>query len=329
MSAGNNLFGAYDIRGIYGQSLNESFARALGSAYGQWLSQDKKARIVVGHDSRSHSPSLAEALIDGLLKAGHDVVSIGVASTPMVAWYGATFGFDGSVSVTASHLAKEFNGFKLYKGAAVPIGSRNGLKEIEQIYRSLAESNGNGKAPSAKPRPQGRLTSETGYPAYIEFLSRLFAVQRKLKVAIDVGHGAAAPEIALLIERISQVEFFPIALNADGRFPMRSPNPLDDGALNQLRQVVLEEGCDFGVAFDGDADRSIFVDESGNMVETDLMIGLVGGSLIEQQRRGPVPTLIDLASPAMTLDQRFDGFADRSSRLGFDLGPGRASIATQ
>ncbi|HEY9785956.1 MAG TPA: hypothetical protein V6D17_11180, partial [Candidatus Obscuribacterales bacterium] len=116
----------------------------------------------------------------------------------------------------------------------------------------------------------------------------LFAVQRKLKVAIDVGHGAAAPEIALLIERISHVEFFPIACNADGRFPMRSPNPLDDGALNQLRQVVLEEGCDFGVAFDGDADRSIFVDESGNMVETDLMIGLVGGSLIERNGGGTV-----------------------------------------
>src|SRR5262249_41580115 len=141
------LFGAYDIRGIYGQSLNETFARSLGRAFGQFLSCHKKLRILVGHDSRSHSPSLAEALIEGLRDSGHDVVSIGIASTPMIAWYGASSGFDGSVSVTASHLAKEFNGFKLYQGQAVPIGSRNGLKQVEEILNALPGVNGNGRQP--------------------------------------------------------------------------------------------------------------------------------------------------------------------------------------
>lgn len=286
MSAAHKLFGAYDIRGIYGEALNESFAELLGNAFGKYISPDRQARILVGYDSRTHSPSLADALTRGLVAEGHEVVLLGIASTPMVSWYGAIHGFDASISVTASHLAKDFNGFKIYRGQAEPVGSRNGLREIEQMLQSIKEKrNGNGHVREAR---AGKATRISGYEVYAEFLRGLMNPSRPMKVAIDVGHGAAAPEIAELILDTPNIDFLVIAGDADGTFPSRSPNPLDEGALAALSQLVVAEKCDFGVALDGDADRAIFVDDRGEMIETDLMIGLVGGDLVKRSGGGAV-----------------------------------------
>lgn len=279
MGAGNKLFGAYDIRGIYGPMLNADFAFKLGRAYGRFLSTTERLKVLVGHDSRSHSPILADALTAGLSAAGHDVYTLGVASTPMVAWYGASHDFDGSIAVTASHLNKEFNGFKLYRGKANPIGALNGLIEIENILNTLPPVNG------TKP---GEVTKIDGYSEYVQFLNTLLKPARKLKIAVDVGHGAAAPEITALLKICTSVELVPLSCTVDGDFPARSPNPLDAGALDYISKTILEQNCDFGVAFDGDADRAIFVNERGNMIETDLMIGVVGAGLIERAGGGAV-----------------------------------------
>lgn len=279
MGSGNKLFGAYDIRGTYGQALNEDFAFKLGRAFGRFLSPTERLRVLVGHDSRTHSPGLADALSSGLTAAGHDVVSLSIASTPMIAWYGATNGFDASVAVTASHLGKQHNGFKIYTGKANPIGAINGLREIEQILNELEPVNG---------KKPGTVSKVDGVAQYIEFLTSLLCPQRRLKVAIDVGHGAAAPEVTQLLKTCTSVDFVALACDADGEFPSRSPNPLDDGALAALSKTVIDEKCDFGVAFDGDADRAIFVDENGVMIGTDLMIGVVGAHLIENKGKGTV-----------------------------------------
>lgn len=311
MSAGHKLFGAYDIRGIYGDSLDESFAFLLGKAFGRYLSPYARSRILVGHDSRSHSPSLAQALVDGLTSEGHDVVTLGVASTPLVTWYGAHHGFDASVSVTASHLAGQFNGFKLYRGQAEPIGAKNGLREIESILLSLKEQEGHDEGNSARSgnedtnengsgdllvaeKGRGAVTAITAYATYIDFLLAMLNPERRLRIAIDVGHGAAAPEIGQLRAASTKADLFVIADTVDGTFPSRSPNPLDEGALDALKSVVTESRCDFGVAFDGDADRAIFLDETGRMIETDLIIGIVGGNLVKRAGGGSV--IYDLRS---------------------------------
>ncbi len=279
MGSGNKLFGAYDIRGTYGQALNEDFAFKLGRAFGRFLSATERLRVLVGHDSRTHSPRLADALAAGLTTAGHDVFTLSVSSTPMIAWFGAANDYDASIAVTASHLGKEHNGFKLYTGKANPIGALNGLKEIEQILNTLEPVNG---------KKPGTIASVEGVAQYIQFLTSLLAPQRRMKVAIDVGHGAAAPEVIELLRTCDKVDFVAIACTADGEFPTRSPNPLDEGALIALSNIVVEQKCDFGVAFDGDADRAIFVDEKGIMIATDLMIGVVGAHLIASKGKGSV-----------------------------------------
>lgn len=304
MGSGNKLFGAYDIRGTYGQALNEDFAFKLGRAFGRFLSPSERLRVLVGHDSRTHSPKLAEALTAGLTTAGHDVVNLSVASTPMIAWFGATNGFDATISVTASHLGKENNGFKLYTGKANPIGAGNGLKEIEQILNSLEPVNG---------KKPGSVSQVNGVQQYIEFLTSLLAPQRRLKVAIDVGHGAAAPEVTELLRTCTSVDFIALACTADGEFPTRSPNPLDEGALAALSNTVIEQKCDFGVAFDGDADRAIFVDEKGVMIGTDLMIGLVGAHLIENKGKGTV--VFDLRA-SRSVGEHIESLGGKAVRTG-------------
>lgn len=304
MGSGNKLFGAYDIRGTYGQALNEEFAFKLGRAFGRFLSPTERLRVLVGHDSRTHSPGLAEALTSGLTVAGHDVVTLSVASTPMIAWYGATNGFDASIAVTASHLGKEHNGFKLYTGKANPIGALNGLKEIEQILNNLEPVNG---------KKPGSVSAISGVAQYIEYLNSLLAPQRRMKVAIDVGHGAAAPEVIELLKTCTSVDFLTLACTADGEFPTRSPNPLDEGALEALSRVVVTEKCDFGVAFDGDADRAIFVDENGTMIATDLMIGVVGAHLIANKGAGSV--VFDLRA-SRSVGEHIESLGGKAVRTG-------------
>jgi phosphomannomutase len=304
MGSGNKLFGAYDIRGTYGQALNEDFAFKLGRAFGRFLSPVERLRVLVGHDSRTHSPGLAEALTAGLTTAGHDVVNLSVASTPMIAWFGATNGFDASIAVTASHLGKEHNGFKLYTGKANPIGAGNGLKEIEKILNELEPVNG---------KKPGSVSQIDGVQQYIEYLTSMLAPHRRLKVAIDVGHGAAAPEVTELLRACKSVDFIALACSVDGEFPARSPNPLDEGALAELSKLVVDEKCDFGVAFDGDADRAIFVDEKGTMIATDLMIGLVGAHLIENKGAGTV--VFDLRA-SRSVGEHIESLGGKAVRTG-------------
>jgi len=284
MSSENKLFGAYDIRGVYGIGLDEPFAHKVGLAYGTYLKPTGGGRILVGYDARLSSPSLRDAFVQGILESGSDVVDIGIASTPMAVWWAAQAGFDGGAVITASHLAKEHNGFKLYAARAKPLGAQNGLGEIKRVVEAEAT-----ELPSGEARTKGQISRQNVIPQYLTFLLSHLRPRRRLKIAIDAGHGAAGPEITALVRAaVSMVDIIVINTAPDGTFPKRTPNPLDKGCLDELTQLVIKEKCDFGVSLDGDADRAIFVDEKGKLVPTDLMIGLIGGELVERNGGGKI-----------------------------------------
>jgi phosphomannomutase len=289
MSSDHKLFGAYDIRGIYGNGLDEPFARKVGLAYGSYLKPAGGGRMLVGYDARLSSPSLRDAFVEGVLESGNDVVDIGIASTPMAIWWAAQAGFDGGAVITASHLAKEHNGFKLYANRAKPLGAQNGLGEIRRVVEAEKSGENKGFYTGNEKLKPGTVSKQNIIPQYLTFLLSHLRPRRRLKIAIDAGHGAAGPEIAALVKAaISMVDIIVINTDPDGTFPKRTPNPLDKGCLDELSALVLKEKCDFGVSLDGDADRAIFVDEKGKLVPTDLMIGLIGGELIERNGGGKI-----------------------------------------
>ncbi len=233
MSSENKLFGAYDIRGVYGIGLDEPFAHKVGLAYGTYLKPNGGGRILVGYDARLSSPSLRDAFVQGILESGSDVVDIGIASTPMAVWWAAQAGFDGGAVITASHLAKEHNGFKLYASRAKPLGAQNGLGEIKRVVEADA---GIGTA-GGEPRVKGQIASQHVVPQYLTFLLSHLRPRRRLKIAIDAGHGAAGPEIAALVKAaVSMIDIIVINTAPDGTFPKRTPNPLDKGCLDELTQ---------------------------------------------------------------------------------------------
>lgn len=281
MTDQHKLFGAYDIRGIYQKGLDEPFARNVGYAYGHYLRPQGGGRVLVGGDARTSSPSLKAAFTEGVLASGNDVLDIGVSSTPMAVWYAAQAGFDGGAVVTASHMGKQYNGLKLYAGQAKPLGAKNGLGEI----RTKVE----GGSCSGQAAKVGTLTTVDIIPEYVSFLLRHVRPERRLKIALDAGHGAAGPELEELARAAKHlVEFILLNTTPDGTFPKRTPNPLDEGSLTELSELVVRENCDFGVSFDGDADRAVFVNELGEQVDTGLMIGLIGAELVRRNGGGKV-----------------------------------------
>ncbi|CAN5141295.1 phosphomannomutase/phosphoglucomutase [soil metagenome] len=281
MTDQHKLFGAYDIRGIYGKGLDEPFAKNVGLAYGHYLKPQGGGRVLVGCDARTSSPALKEAFVEGILNSGNDVLDIGISSTPMAVWYAAQAGFHGGAVVTASHMGKQYNGLKLYAGQAKPLGANNGLGEI----RTKVEIGGSGQSTNTK----GKLSTVDIIPEYVSFLLRHVRPERRLKIALDAGHGAAGPELEELARTAKHlIDFILLNSTPDGTFPNRTPNPLDEGSLTELSKTVVEQKCDFGVSFDGDADRAVFVDEHGVQVDTGLMIGLIGAELVRRHGGGKV-----------------------------------------
>jgi phosphomannomutase len=260
-------FGAYDIRGVYGDTITEAFAYSLGNAFSRHLGCDKL--IAVGHDSRLSSPSLAQALIAGIEAAGNKAESLGLASTPRVYWHGSLNQFAGSIAVTASHLSAKHNGFKICREQGIPISSEDGLKDIQNLMeKSEVQDFTTGST------KHEQAFKSHGLSEYIALLKQFLKVEKRLKIVIDIGGSPVGEEISeLLIDDLLEVELMDSA--PDGNFSSRSPNPMDEGALDNLCSHVKENKADFGVAFDGDGDRIVFVDEMGQMVAPDLITAVL------------------------------------------------------
>ncbi len=268
------VFKAYDVRGIYGSELDEDGAEAVGRAFVEVF---EPRRIAVGHDMRVSSPAMAEAVVRGASQAGPEVLELGLVGTEMVYFAVGELGLDGGVAVTASHNPKEYTGVKIVRAGALPVGGDSGLGEIRD--RAMAET------ATAQGLSPGLVSAYDIWPAYVERVLSFVDVSRiqPLKVAIDAANGMGGAMLPPVLERLPQLETVRCFFEPDGTFPNHEPNPLLPENREFIVRKTLEEGADFGVAFDGDADRCFFVDDSGEFVPGDFATALFAESVLEKE----------------------------------------------
>lgn len=304
----DDIFGAYDVRGVVGDDLDSSVALRLGRAYADHLAPRGGGRFLVGHDVRTSSPALAEAVSVGMRLGGHSVTHLGLAATPLVYWAGAEGRFDGSVAVTASHLPPEHNGFKLCRRDAIPLSSEDGLPDILAAMRA--------GPPTASTLPvDDELRRAHVLDHYVARLRAHLRPARRVRVVVDAGGGAGGLDTERLLDSVADVDAFLLDAHPDGRFSGRSPNPLDVGATDRLAATVLAHGADLGVAYDGDADRAVAVDETGARLAPDALGALLAVHLLERHPGAVV--LYDLrASRALAEDVAAAGGLARRTRVG-------------
>jgi len=276
------IFKAYDIRGLYPDELDEALAERIGQAAGDFF---KGKTIVVGRDMRTSGPALARAIIDGLTKAGKDVIDIGSVTSPMVTFAVARYGYDGGIMVTASHNPAKYNGIKLCERGAEPVSYDTGINRIEAL------AIGDGDIPTAD--QPGTVTEREVLPDYLDHLTSLAGDIHGLKVVIDAGNGMAGYLMPPLFERID-CEVVPLYFDLDGSFPNHEANPLKAENIADLQAKVVETGAHLGIAFDGDGDRVAFVDEQGNAVACDTITALVATEILKESPGAAI--LYDLRS---------------------------------
>lgn len=269
-----SCFKAYDIRGKLGTELNEDIARRIGRAFGEYL---KPRRVVVGADVRLSSPSLKQAVAEGLMDAGTDVIDIGLTGTEEIYFAAFHLDVDGGIEITASHNPMDYNGMKLVRGGARPISGDTGLKEIER----LAEEN-------AFPRPErrGSLQQQSILQPYIEHLLGYIEPEqfRPLRLVVNAGNGAAGHVIDAIEARFREmavpVDLIKIHHEPDGAFPHGIPNPLLPENRAATAEAVIAHGADMGIAWDGDFDRCFLFDETGKFIEGYYIVGLLAAAFL-------------------------------------------------
>jgi phosphomannomutase len=269
----NAVFKAYDVRGTVPEQLDEDFARATGQAYVQVLGVTS---MVIGYDMRPSSPDLAGAFADGATSAGADVTMIGLASTDQLYFASGHLGLPGAM-FTASHNPAKYNGIKMCRAHAQPVGLDSGLADIRDLV-----ANG---APASAATRTGSVSSHDVLQAYAAHLLSLAPVSgRRLKVVVDAGNGMAGHTAPAVFERLAdQVELVPMYFELDGTFPNHEANPIDPANLVDLQNRVLSEKADVGLAFDGDADRCFLVDERGQAVSPSTLTALIAARELDKE----------------------------------------------
>ncbi len=261
----NAIFKAYDVRGTVPDQLDEELARATGRAYVQVVGATE---VVVGYDMRPSSPGMAGAFADGAASQGADVTMIGLASTDQLYFASGQLNMPGAM-FTASHNPAQYNGIKMCRALAQPIGLDTGLAEIRDLVIS---------GDFAEPQHTGTISSHDVLEAYAAHLISLApVVGRRLKVVVDAGNGMAGHTAPAVFGRVGaeQVEMVPMFFELDGSFPNHEANPIEAANLVDLQKKVMAEGADIGLAFDGDADRCFLVDETGRAVSPSTLTGLI------------------------------------------------------
>jgi phosphomannomutase len=261
----NAIFKAYDVRGLVPEQLDDTLARATGRAYVRIVGA---TTVVVGHDMRASSPGMAGAFADGATEAGADVILVGLASTDQLYFASGHLGHPG-VMFTASHNPAQYNGIKMCRANAVPIGVDTGLAEIRDAVAA-------GDTPVAA--RQGTISHHDVLDAYAAHLLSLAPVAgRRLKVVVDAGNGMAGHTAPAVFDRLGddRVELVPMYFELDGTFPNHEANPIDPDTLVDLQARVVAERADIGLAFDGDADRCFLVDEQGRAVSPSTLTALI------------------------------------------------------
>jgi phosphomannomutase len=260
------IFKAYDIRGIVPDELDEPVAESIGAAFARLTGAPA---VVTVHDMRTSSVPLAEAFGRGAASQGADVISAGLGSTDMLYYASGSLDIPGAM-ITASHNPAKYNGIKLCRAGARPVGSATGLAELQEMA-----SRGLPALPASTSSP-GTITQRnlmSGYADYLKTLVDLSGI-RPLKVAVDAGNGMAGYTVPRVLDGLP-IDIVPLYFELDGTFPHHEANPIDPANLADLQQAVLDSGADIGLAFDGDADRCFLVDERGEIVSPSVLTALI------------------------------------------------------
>jgi phosphomannomutase len=267
------VFKAYDVRGIYPDELDEAGAHAIGRAY---VHEFEPRRIAVGRDMRLSAPAMADAVMRGAAEAGADVLDLGMVGTEMLYFAVGELGLEGGIAVTASHNPKEYTGMKIVRRGALPVGGDSGLLDI----RTRAMGDGGNGAPSVA----GTIEPYDIWRAFVERVLSFVDVGelKPLRVVIDAANGMAGAMLPPVLERLP-IEAVGCYFDPDGSFPNHEPNPLLPENREFIVRTTLAEGADLGVAFDGDADRCFFVDDTGEFVPGDFVTALLAESILAKE----------------------------------------------
>ncbi|MBR9676746.1 phosphomannomutase/phosphoglucomutase [Candidatus Woesearchaeota archaeon] len=260
----DKIFKAYDIRGLYDKELDAKIAYTISRAIASFL---KCQTAVVGRDGRKNSAALAKEVIKGLVERGVDVVDIGQCSTPMIFFASRAYHYDCAVMVTPSHSPKEYAGIKIFRENATPVGQGTGMEIIKKIYNENQFT----------VEDKGQIYKKELFEEYKEQITKIVPIPKnKPTIIFDVGNGMGIFEAKALKDHCKQVI---INDKIDGEFPARGPNPVTSN-LKDLKESILKHNAMFGVAFDGDADRAIFVDDKGQKVFGDAIIAIIAEYLL-------------------------------------------------
>jgi phosphomannomutase len=270
---------AYDVRGVVPEQLDEDVARAIGSAFAQVVVEPGGASgVVVGHDMRPSSPSLSRAFADGVASHGVDVTLIGLCSTDGLYYASGALDLPGAM-FTASHNPAQYNGIKLCRSGARPVGQDSGLAEIRDLAQSTLDRAESASVPEGA---AGDVTERDTLADYARFLRSLvdLSLNRPLKVVVDAGNGMGGFTVPAVLGTGAgldplPLDVVPLYFELDGTFPNHEANPLEPENLRDLQKAVVEHGADIGLAFDGDADRCFVIDEKGEPVSPSAVTALV------------------------------------------------------
>jgi phosphomannomutase len=265
------IFKAYDIRGIYGENLDENVANAIGKAFAAIL---KPESVIVGRDGRTSGPSLTQAVIDGLTSVGVNVINVGQVSTDMYYYACATKQLPG-IMVTASHNPKEYNGFKMVKNIPYLLSGDEGIQEIRQLIEL-------GKFPPKASQP-GKVENFAVMDGFVQKVLSLVDVNKikPMKVIADTANGMVGPLLTEIFKNIPQIKLTPMYFEVDGTFPNHGGDPLLEENRAELQQRVLSEGYDLGFAFDPDGDRFFCIDKKGRFVSGDFMTAVLSSYFLK------------------------------------------------
>jgi phosphomannomutase len=266
---------AYDVRGLVGDEIDGSLAADVGAAFARLMRDDGARQVVVGHDMRDSSPSLAAAFAAGVTAQGLDVVRIGLSSTDQLYFASGLLDCPGAM-FTASHNPAAYNGIKMCRAGAKPVGADTGLAAIrDELIAGVPDYDG----------PPGSLSDRDVLADYGAFLRSLVDLSelRPLRVAVDAGNGMAGHTTPAVLGPIESITLLPLYFELDGTFPHHEANPLDPANLVDLQAYVRDTGADIGLAFDGDADRCFVVDERGQSVSPSTVTALVAARELDRE----------------------------------------------
>ena len=265
------IFKAYDIRGIYGQDIDQDVFYKIARAYAQFAGV-RGGRVVVARDCRKSSDALFAAFSQGLVDEGVDVLDIGLASTPMSYFANGHLKADGSVMITASHNTKEWNGCKLCRAGAVPISGATGIKDIEKLVSEMSAGE--------PPWGVGSVTKVDVFAEYAAHVRKFAHLKRPLRLALDFANGMGIAESVALADPM--LSYDALYGEYDGDFPNHDANPLHAETLKDLQALIRANPGKyaFGVAYDGDADRAGFVDELGEIIPMDFVTALIAQDML-------------------------------------------------